>query len=33
MLAEEATLLESAERFQVIESKHKEVVSGDKKRQ
>ena len=33
VLAEEATLLESTEGFQVAGSKHKEVISGDKKEQ
>ena len=30
MIAENATLLEGAERFQVVGSKHKEVISRDK---
>ena len=32
MLVKDATLLEGTERSQVVESKHKEVASGDKKR-
>jgi len=33
MLEEEATLLERAERSQIVESKHKEVTARDKERQ
>jgi len=32
MLVKDATLLEGTEGSQVVESKHKEVASGDKKR-
>ena len=32
VLVEDAALLENTEGFQIIESKHKEVASGDKER-
>jgi len=33
MLEEEAALLEGAERFQIVESKHKEIAAGDEEGQ